>query len=98
MAHPSLTIEGVNTESLLEKIRSYGHRSAHYAASMDEGVAAIAAAARRRRSGRSPLAPAMSRKPRTRFSTNCGRPADAAPDRADQAYLPASDGAVSRSG
>jgi UDP-N-acetylmuramate--alanine ligase len=37
-------IEGVTTESLLEKIRSYGHRSAHYASSMEEGVAAIAAA------------------------------------------------------
>jgi UDP-N-acetylmuramate--alanine ligase len=37
-------IEGVTTESLLEKIRSYGHRSAHYAPSMEEGVAAIAAA------------------------------------------------------
>jgi UDP-N-acetylmuramate--alanine ligase len=38
-------IEGVTTESLLEKIRSYGHRSAHYAPSMEEGIAAIAAAA-----------------------------------------------------
>jgi UDP-N-acetylmuramate--alanine ligase len=37
-------IEGVTTESLLEKIRSYGHRSAHYAPSMEEGVQAIAAA------------------------------------------------------
>jgi UDP-N-acetylmuramate--alanine ligase len=37
-------IEGVTTENLLEKIRSYGHRSAHYASSMEEGVAAIAAA------------------------------------------------------
>jgi UDP-N-acetylmuramate--alanine ligase len=37
-------IEGVTTESLLETIRSYGHRSAHYASSMEEGVAAIAAA------------------------------------------------------
>jgi len=37
-------IEGVTTESLLEKIRSYGHRSAHYMPSMEEGVAAIAAA------------------------------------------------------
>lgn len=38
-------IEGVSAETLLEKIRSYGHRSAHYARSMDEGIAAIAAAA-----------------------------------------------------
>jgi UDP-N-acetylmuramate--alanine ligase len=38
-------IEGVTTEGLLEKIRSYGHRSAHYAPSMEEGIAAIAAAA-----------------------------------------------------
>lgn len=37
-------IEGVTTESLLEKVRSYGHRSAHYAPSMEEGIAAIAAA------------------------------------------------------
>jgi UDP-N-acetylmuramate--alanine ligase len=37
-------IEGVTAESLLEKIRSYGHRSAHYVPSMEEGVAAIAAA------------------------------------------------------
>ncbi|MFL6352638.1 MAG: UDP-N-acetylmuramate--L-alanine ligase [Bryobacteraceae bacterium] len=37
-------IEGVTIESLLEKIRSYGHRSAHYVSSMEEGVAAIAAA------------------------------------------------------
>jgi UDP-N-acetylmuramate--alanine ligase len=36
-------IEGVSTEALIEKIRSYGHRSAHYARSMDEGIQAIAA-------------------------------------------------------
>jgi UDP-N-acetylmuramate--alanine ligase len=34
-------IEGVTTASLLDKIRSYGHRSAEYVASMEEGVAAI---------------------------------------------------------
>jgi UDP-N-acetylmuramate--alanine ligase len=39
------SIEGVNSKALIEKIRSYGHRSAHYASSMDEGVAAIARAA-----------------------------------------------------
>lgn len=38
-------IEGLTTETLLEKIRSYGHRSAHYAPSMDEGIAAISKAA-----------------------------------------------------
>lgn len=38
-------IEGVTAQTLLEKIRSYGHRSAHYAASMDEGIEAIARAA-----------------------------------------------------
>ncbi|HSU29995.1 MAG TPA: UDP-N-acetylmuramate--L-alanine ligase [Bryobacteraceae bacterium] len=36
-------IEGVSTEALIEKIRSYGHRSAHYARSMEEGIQAIAA-------------------------------------------------------
>jgi UDP-N-acetylmuramate--alanine ligase len=39
-------IDGVTARSLLETIRSHGHRSAHYAASMDEGIQAIAAAAR----------------------------------------------------
>jgi len=38
-------IEGVNAQALVEKIRSFGHRSAHYVSNMDEGVAAIAAAA-----------------------------------------------------
>jgi UDP-N-acetylmuramate--alanine ligase len=38
-------IEGVNSQALIEKIRSYGHRAAHYTPGMDEGVAAIAAAA-----------------------------------------------------
>ncbi|HZQ52236.1 MAG TPA: UDP-N-acetylmuramate--L-alanine ligase [Bryobacteraceae bacterium] len=38
-------IPGISAEGLLEKIRSYGHRSAHYAPSMEEGIAAIAAAA-----------------------------------------------------
>ncbi len=38
-------IEGVNAQALVEKIRSFGHRSANYVANMDEGVAAIAAAA-----------------------------------------------------
>ncbi|MDQ2948850.1 MAG: UDP-N-acetylmuramate--L-alanine ligase [Acidobacteriota bacterium] len=39
------TIEGVTTQTLLDKIRSYGHRSAEYVESIDAGVAAIAAAA-----------------------------------------------------
>jgi len=38
-------IEGVTAEALLEKVQSYGHRSVHYAASMDEAIEAIAAAA-----------------------------------------------------
>ena len=37
-------IEGVNAQALVEKIRSFGHRSAYYVANMDEGIAAIAAA------------------------------------------------------
>ena len=36
---------GVNAKALLEKIRSFGHRSAHYVASIDEGVAAVVSAA-----------------------------------------------------
>jgi len=39
------SIEGVNAPALVEKIRSFGHRSANYVASMDEGVAAITSAA-----------------------------------------------------
>jgi UDP-N-acetylmuramate--alanine ligase len=35
-------IEGVSAEALIDKIRSYGHRSANYAASMEEGIKAIA--------------------------------------------------------
>ncbi len=38
-------LEGVSSNALLEKIRSYGHRSAHYVSSIDEGVAAIVKAA-----------------------------------------------------
>jgi UDP-N-acetylmuramate--alanine ligase len=38
-------IEGVTAEALLENIRSHGHRSAHYASTMEEGVEAIARAA-----------------------------------------------------
>lgn len=38
-------LAGVTTTALLEKIRSYGHRSAHYAATVDAGVSAITASA-----------------------------------------------------
>ena len=40
-------IEGVTSEALLDKISSYGHRSVHYVRSLEEGVAAITAAAQR---------------------------------------------------
>jgi len=40
------SIEGVNSQALVEKIQSYGHRAAHYTPTMEEGIAAIAAAAR----------------------------------------------------
>lgn len=39
------SIEGVTAEALLERIRSFGHRSARYVANLDEGVAAVADAA-----------------------------------------------------
>ena len=38
-------IEGVSAHALLEKIRAYGHRSAHYVRSMEDGVEAITQAA-----------------------------------------------------
>ncbi len=38
-------IEGVSSHTLIDRVRSYGHRSAEYAPSLDEGVAAIVAAA-----------------------------------------------------
>src|SRR5579875_3442965 len=38
-------IEGVTAEAMLDNIRSYGHRSAHYAATLEEGVEEIARAA-----------------------------------------------------
>jgi UDP-N-acetylmuramate--alanine ligase len=38
-------LAGVSSNALLEKIRSFGHRSAHYAENMDQGVAAVAEAA-----------------------------------------------------
>jgi UDP-N-acetylmuramate--alanine ligase len=39
------SIEGVSAQALLEKIRSHGHRSAHYAPTIEAGVTAIAAVA-----------------------------------------------------
>jgi UDP-N-acetylmuramate--alanine ligase len=36
-------ITGISAGALIDKIRSYGHRSAHYAPSMEEGVDAIVA-------------------------------------------------------
>ncbi|MGH9640301.1 MAG: UDP-N-acetylmuramate--L-alanine ligase, partial [Bryobacteraceae bacterium] len=38
-------MNGVTSRALLEKIRAHGHRSAHYAATLEEGIDAIAAAA-----------------------------------------------------
>jgi UDP-N-acetylmuramate--alanine ligase len=42
-SEPSLA--GVTAKALLEKIRSYGHRSAQYVPTVEEGIAAIAASA-----------------------------------------------------
>jgi UDP-N-acetylmuramate--alanine ligase len=38
-------IEGVSTQALVEKIRSFGHRSAHYTATLDEGIEAVISSA-----------------------------------------------------
>ncbi len=38
-------LEGVDSQVLLEKLRSYGHRSAHYVADLEEGIESILAAA-----------------------------------------------------
>jgi UDP-N-acetylmuramate--alanine ligase len=38
-------LEGVNTRTLLETIQSYGHRSAHYVPSLEQGVEAVSRAA-----------------------------------------------------
>jgi UDP-N-acetylmuramate--alanine ligase len=38
-------IEGVDADALIEKIRAHGHRSAHYVASMEEGVERLIEAA-----------------------------------------------------
>ncbi len=39
------SINGISAQSLLKKIRSYGHRSAHYVPTVEEGIDAIAASA-----------------------------------------------------
>ena len=39
------TIEGISGEALADKVRSYGHRSVHYVATIGEGIDAIVAAA-----------------------------------------------------
>jgi UDP-N-acetylmuramate--alanine ligase len=39
------SIEGVNAQALIEKIRAHGHRSAHYVPNIDAGIAAVAAVA-----------------------------------------------------
>lgn len=38
-------LAGVSAQALLDKVRSFGHRSAHYAGSLDEGIEAITKAA-----------------------------------------------------
>jgi UDP-N-acetylmuramate--alanine ligase len=40
------TLQGVTASALLDKIRSFGHRWADYAPSMEEGIAAVTAAAK----------------------------------------------------
>jgi UDP-N-acetylmuramate--alanine ligase len=40
--HP---IEGVTSEALVEKLIAFGHRGAHYAGSLEGGVASVIAAA-----------------------------------------------------
>jgi UDP-N-acetylmuramate--alanine ligase len=39
------SIEGVSAQGLIEKIRSHGHRSAHYVPNMEAGIEAITAVA-----------------------------------------------------
>ena len=39
-------IEGVTAEALTERIRAFGHRSAHYVGSMDHGIESVVEAAR----------------------------------------------------
>ncbi len=38
-------IPGVTSEALVEKLRAHGHRGAHYAGSMEKGIASVVAAA-----------------------------------------------------
>ncbi|MFM2124684.1 MAG: hypothetical protein RL328_1135, partial [Acidobacteriota bacterium] len=44
-AASELPIEGITSQALVDRLRTYGHRGAHYAASMDAGVAAVCRAA-----------------------------------------------------
>ncbi|HEX4165213.1 MAG TPA: UDP-N-acetylmuramate--L-alanine ligase [Bryobacteraceae bacterium] len=39
------SLEGVDSHMLVDKVRSYGHRSVHYVGSLEEGIEQIAAAA-----------------------------------------------------
>jgi UDP-N-acetylmuramate--alanine ligase len=45
-AASELPIEGVSSQALVERIKAFGHRSAHYAGAMDAGIAAVIEAAR----------------------------------------------------
>jgi UDP-N-acetylmuramate--alanine ligase len=38
-------LAGVTSQALVERIEAFGHRNAHYAASLDEGISAAVAAA-----------------------------------------------------
>jgi UDP-N-acetylmuramate--alanine ligase len=38
-------LQGVSAQALLDRIHSFGHRSAHYVGTLEEGIEAIAAAA-----------------------------------------------------
>jgi UDP-N-acetylmuramate--alanine ligase len=44
-AASEMPIEGVTAEGLTERIRAFGHRSAHYVGSMEQGVESVATAA-----------------------------------------------------
>ncbi len=39
------SLEGIHSQALVDKLRSYGHRSVHYAGDLEQGVEQIAAAA-----------------------------------------------------
>ncbi len=40
------SLTGVDSHALVDKVRSYGHRSVHYAGSLEEGIEQISAAAK----------------------------------------------------